>query len=165
MTLKKCDTIMIRFTDSYGNFMFWIYHITNYFEHLKVTRQNEVVKEILDLERVLFYKNSHRNFITLLLLPEMINGDIYRNQANSGDRIKDVKYYFETDCFNFKRFWKTEDAFNFVMPFYKLTSLLRKTLLVTKVLHFLKILRYKVFTIGTYMAKERSFRNLKTSFI
>ena len=90
---------------------------------------------------------------------------MYRNRADAENRIKEVKYDFGAESFNSKSFWATEAALNFVMLAYNLMSLFRQAVLGTKVQHFMKTLRYKVFGIGAYMVKNGNSRILKLSLV
>ena len=88
---------------------------------------------------------------------------MYRNRADAENRIKEVKYDFGAESFNTHDFWATEAILNFVMLAYNLMSLFRQAVIGTKVQHFMKTLRYKVFAIGAYMIKDGNSRVLKLS--
>lgn len=102
-------------------------------------------------------------FITNLSLSAKMVYDLYRNRADAENRIKEIKYDFAFDSFNCKNFWATEATLNFVIIAYNIMSLFRQAVLGTKVQHFMKTLRYKVFAIGGYMVKNGNSRILKLS--
>ena len=77
--------------------------------------------------------------------------------------LKRIKYNFYAESFNTKIFWTTEATLNFEMQAYNLMSLFIYAILVTKVQHFMKTLRYKVFAIGTYMIKDVNTRIIELS--
>ena len=110
------------------------------------------------------YKNYRYScFITNLTFFAKMVYDMYRNRADAENRIKEVKYDFGAESFNTKNFWATEATLNFVMLAYNLMSLFRQAVLGTKVQHFMKTLRYKVFAIGAYLIKDGNSRILKLS--
>lgn len=110
------------------------------------------------------YKNYRYScFVTNLALSAKMVYDMYRNRADAENRIKEVKYDFGAESFNTHDFWATEAILNFVMLAYNLMSLFRQAVIGTKVQHFMKTLRYKVFAIGAYMIKDGNSRVLKLS--
>lgn len=110
------------------------------------------------------YKNYRYScFITNLGLSAKMVYDLYRNRADAENRIKEIKYDFGFDQFNCKNFWATEATLSFVLMAYNLMSLFRQAVVGTKVQHFMKTLRYKVFAIGGYMIKNGNSRILKLS--
>jgi len=121
-------------------------------------------KQLRLFEEEGIYKNYRYScFITNLTLSAKIVYDLYRNRADAENRIKEVKYDFGAENFNSQNFWATEAALNFVMLAYNLMSLFRQAVLGTKIQHFMKTLRYKVFAIGSYMIKDGNTRILKLS--
>jgi len=62
-----------------------------------------------------------------------------------------------------KNSWATEATLNFVMLAHNLMSFFRQAVFGTKIQHFMKTLRYKVFAIGAYMIKNGNSRVLKLS--
>ena len=110
------------------------------------------------------YKNYRFSIlVTNLKLPAKVVYDIYRDRADSENRIKELKYDFGAESFNVKNFWATEATLNFVMFAYNLMSLFRQSVLGTRVNQRLKTLRYNVFAIGGYMVKNGTQRILKLS--
>ena len=102
-------------------------------------------------------------FITNLTLPPTLVWELYRQRANAENRIKELKYDFGADSFNLHDFNATEACLNWVMMAYNFISLLRQTVLGTKVHERMKTLRYQVFAIGGYIVKNGSQRILKLS--
>ena len=110
------------------------------------------------------YKNYRYScFITNLTLPARHVYDLYRGRADAENRIKEVKYDFGAESFNSNNFWATEATLNAIMIAYNLMSLFRQAVIGTKVQHFMKTLRYKVFAIGAYMVKDGNSKILKLS--
>ena len=127
-------------------------------------RPKAVGKQLKLFEEDGIYKNYRYScFITNMCLPAKMIYDMYRNRADAENRIKEVKYDFGFESFNCSEFWATETVLNMVMMAYNLMSLFRQAVLGTKVQHFMKTLRYKVFAIGGYIIKNGSSRILKLS--
>lgn len=121
-------------------------------------------KQLRLFEESEIYKNYRYSCcITNLHQSARMVYDIYRNRADAENRIKEIKYDFGAESFNTKSFWATEATLNFVMLAYNLMSLFRQAVLGTKVQHFMKTLRYKVFAIGGYIIKDGNKRILKLS--
>lgn len=121
-------------------------------------------KQLRLFEESEIYKNYRYScFITNLNQSAKMIYDMYRNRADAENRIKEIKYDFGAESFNMKSFWATEATLNFVMLAYNLMSLFRQAVLGTKVQHFMKTLRYKVFAVGGYMIKDGNKRILKLS--
>ncbi len=121
-------------------------------------------KQLRLFENEELYKNYRYScFITNLKLPAKIVYDIYRNRAESENRIKELKYDFGAESFNVKNFWATEASLNFVMFAYNLMSLFRQSVLGTRVNQRMKTLRYNVFAIGGYIIKNGNQKILKLS--
>ncbi len=114
-------------------------------------------------EESIYNNYRYSCFITNLKMSARMIYDIYRNRADAENRIKEVKYDFGADNFNTRDFWATEATLNFVMLAYNLMSLFRQAILGTKVQHFMKTLRYRVFAIGSYMVRDGNSRILKLS--
>jgi hypothetical protein len=127
-------------------------------------RPKAVGKQLRLFEESEIYKNYRYScFITNLNQSAKMVYDLYRNRADAENRIKEIKHDFGAESFNMKSFWATEATLNFVMLAYNLMSLFRQAVLGTKVQHFMKTLRYKVFAIGGYMIKDGNKRILKLS--
>ena len=110
------------------------------------------------------YKNyRHSCYVTNLTLPALTVWQLYRQRADSENRIKELKYDFGGDSFVMNDFYATEAALNFVMMAYNIISLFRQVVLGTPVHQQMKTLRYKVFAIGGYLVKNGNETILKLS--
>lgn len=110
------------------------------------------------------YKNYRYScYVTNLTLPVKAVYDLYRSRADAENRIKEIKYDFGAGSFNMHDFWATEATLNMVMMAYNIMSLFRQVVMGTKVQHFMKTLRYRVFAVGSYLIKEGNQRILKLS--
>lgn len=108
------------------------------------------------------YRNYRYScYITNLDLPAKMVWDLYRNRADSENRIKELKEDFGIDSFNVQNFFATEAALNFVIIAYNLISLFRQIVMKLKIEAQLKTLRYKVFGIGSYIVKNGNKKILK----
>jgi hypothetical protein len=121
-------------------------------------------KQLRLFDQAGIYENYRYScFVTNLGMSAKMVYDLYRNRADAENRIKEIKYDFAFDSFNCRNFWATEATLNFVLMAYNLMSLFRQAVVGTKVQHFMKTLRYKVFAIGGYMIKNGNSRILKLS--
>lgn len=121
-------------------------------------------KQLRLFDQTGIYENYRYScFVTNLGMSAKLVYDLYRNRADAENRIKEIKYDFAFDSFNCRNFWATEATLNFVLMAYNLMSLFRQAVVGTKVQHFMKTLRYKVFAIGGYMIKNGNSRILKLS--
>ena len=102
-------------------------------------------------------------YITNLNLSAADIWRLYRQRANSENRIKELKYDFGFGSFNIRNFFGTEAALNFVMLAYNFMSLFRQFILNSQTQHTLSTLRYKTFAIGAYLVKEGRWVVLKLS--
>jgi hypothetical protein len=127
-------------------------------------RPRAVGKQLRLFAEDVFYKNYRYScFITNLDLAPKLIYDLYRNRADTENRIKELKYDFGVDRLNTHSFWATEATLNFVMLAYNLMSLFRQAILRNRPQPFLKTIRYKVFAIGAYLIKKGNSRILKMS--
>lgn len=96
--------------------------------------------------------NSYRYaaYVTNLKMAASDVWRLYRNRADSENRIKELKYDFGFDSFNLKDFYATEAALTFAMIAYNLMSIFRTFLLQEKTQKRLSTLRYRTFAIGSY---------------
>jgi len=102
----------------------------------------------------LYKQYRYSAYITDLTLSAADVWRLYRQRANSENRIKELKYDFGADSFNMHSFFATEAALSFVMFAYNLMSLFRQFILNSKTQHRLSTLRYKAFAIGAYLIKD-----------
>jgi hypothetical protein len=101
--------------------------------------------------------------VTNSTLPPAIVWRMYRDRAESENRIKELKYDFGVDSFNMQNFEATQAALDWAMMAYNLISLFRHVVINSKVHERMKTLRYQIFAIGGYHVKQGSNRILKLS--
>ena len=100
------------------------------------------------------YRNyRYAAYVTNLKMSMVDVWRLYRNRADSENRIKELKYDFGFDSFNLKDFYATEAALTFAMIAYNLMSIFRTFLLQEKTQRRLSTLRYRTFAIGAYFEK------------
>lgn len=109
--------------------------------------------------------NSYRYaaYVTNLKMAASDVWRLYRNRADSENRIKELKYDFGFDSFNLKDFYATEAALTFAMIAYNLMSIFRTFLLQEKTQKRLSTLRYRTFAIGSYFETVNGKTVLKLS--
>jgi len=90
---------------------------------------------------------------------------LYRQRADSENRIKELKYDFAFNGFCSKSFYATDSAFRFTMIAYNLMSLFRQVILKQKVQHTLSTLRFKCFAIGSWIVKKGRKKVLKLAVV
>jgi len=113
-----------------------------------------------------WYKQyRYSTVITNLDLPSEQVWNIYKQRADSENRIKELKYDFGFDSFNMKDFYATEACLNMAMIAYNFMSLFRQAVIQKDVHNTLSTLRYKVFAIGAYFVKEGNQNILKLSLV
>jgi len=88
---------------------------------------------------------------------------LYRQRADSENRIEELKYDFGINGFCLGKFYATEAAFRCVMLAYNIISLFRQAILKTKTQHKLQTLRFKCFAIGSWVGKKYRKKVLKLS--
>jgi hypothetical protein len=108
-----------------------------------------------------YYRYRYTAYITNLNLPAAEIWRLYRQRADSENRIKELKEDFGLNSFNLKSFYATEAALTVVMLAYNLMALFRSFVLKSDVQHKLATLRYKVFAIGAYFQKHKGQYVLK----
>jgi hypothetical protein len=112
---------------------------------------------------ILFDNYRYTCLVTNSTLPPTIVWRLYRDRAESENRIKELKYDFGVDSFNMQSFEATQAALDWAMMAYNLISLFRHVVINNKVHERMKTLRYQVFAIGGYQVKQGSERILKLS--
>lgn len=88
---------------------------------------------------------------------------LYRQRADSENRIEELKYDFGMNGFCLDKFYATEAAFRCVMLAYNIISLFRQAILGTKIQHKLQTLRFKCFAIGSWVGRKYRKKVLKLS--
>jgi hypothetical protein len=108
-----------------------------------------------------YYRYRYTAYITNMNLPSAEIWRLYRQRADSENRIKELKEDFGFESFNLKDFYATEAALTVTMLAYNLMSLFRMFVLKSEIQHKLSTLRYKVFAIGAYFGKNKGQYILK----
>jgi len=88
---------------------------------------------------------------------------LYRDRGDAENRIKELKYDFGIDGFNFKSFWATEACFRFILVAYNLMSLFRQCVYQSKHQSILSTLRFKCFALGAWISNHAGKKTLKIS--
>lgn len=108
-----------------------------------------------------YYRYRYTAYITNLNLPAAEIWRLYRQRADSENRIKELKEDFGFDSFNLKSFYATEAALTVAMLAYNIMAIFRMFVLKSEVQHKLATLRYKIFAIGAYFQKHKGKYVLK----
>jgi len=93
-----------------------------------------------------FYK--YQVYVTNLNLPPIEIWKLYRQRADSENRIKELKYEFGINGFCLHKFYATEAAFRMVLIAYNLLSLFRQAILKQTIQPMLSTIRFKCFARG-----------------
>ena len=129
----------------------------------KQVRQLELFEDGND-----FGKYRYSCLVTNLRLPARIVYDSYRGRADSGNRIKELKYDFSIDDFVTDNFWATEACGSFIVMAYNFMSLFRHAIINSEKKQFLKTIRYELISIPAYLGRTKDkhilylARSLKT---
>ncbi|MDI6759182.1 MAG: transposase, partial [Candidatus Omnitrophota bacterium] len=86
---------------------------------------------------------------------------LYRQRADSENRIKELKSEFGMNGFCLHKFYGTEAAFRMVLVAYNLLSLFRQGILKQQVQQTLSTIRFKCFALGGWIAKTGRKKVLK----
>lgn len=115
-------------------------------------------------DELLYQHYRYSCFVTNLTLPAHAVWALYRMRADAENRIKELKEDFGVGSFNVQEFFATEAALNFVLMAYNLMSLFRQVILQQRTAQpQLKTLRYRVFSIGSYIIQRGNDHILKLS--
>lgn len=96
----------------------------------------------------------YQAWVTNLRLPPPEVWRLYRQRADSENRIEELKYDFGVNGFCLQNFYATEASFRSVMVAYNLISLFRQVILGVNFQHRLSTLRFKCFAIGSWIGKK-----------
>lgn len=135
-----------------------------------IVRQS-IVKKPKSLGKTLFkelpeYCNyRYQMYVTNLNLTAAEIWRLYRQRADSENRIKELKYEFGIDGFCLHKFYGTEAAFRMVMIAYNLLSLFRQGILKQKIQPMLSTIRFKCFALGGWIVKRGRKKILKLSVV
>ena len=105
----------------------------------------------------------YQAWVTNLRLPTPEVWRLYRQRADSENRIEELKYDFGMNGFCLQKFDATEAAFRSVMIAYNLISLFRQAVLGLKIQPRLHSLRFKCFAIGSWIGKKYRHNVLRIS--
>jgi hypothetical protein len=105
----------------------------------------------------------YQAWVTNISLAEAEVWRLYRQRADSENRIEELKYDFGMNGFCLQEFYATEAAFRSVMLAYNLISLFRQVILKTKVQPRLQSIRFQCFAIGSWLGKKYRRPVLKLS--
>lgn len=133
-----------------------------------ITKRPKAIGKQLRLfpDELLYRHYRYSCFVTNLTLPAESVWALYRMRADAENRIKEVKEDFGVASFNVQEFYATEATLNFVMMAYNLMSLFRQVILrQSSVQPQLKTLRYKVFSIGSFITKHGNDHILKLALV
>jgi hypothetical protein len=108
-----------------------------------------------------YYRYRYSAYVTNMDLAPAEIWRLYRQRADSENRIKELKEDFGFDSFNLKDFYATEAALTVAMFAYNIMSLFRMFILKSEVQHTLSTLRYKNFAIGAFFQKHKGKYILK----
>ncbi|MBU4305569.1 MAG: IS1380 family transposase [Candidatus Omnitrophica bacterium] len=105
----------------------------------------------------------YQAWVTNLGLPAPEVWRLYRQRADSENRIEELKHDFGLNGFCTKDFYATEAAFRCVMVAYNLVSLFRQAVLGLKIQPRLQTIRFQCFAIGSWIGKKYRQKVLKVS--
>lgn len=105
----------------------------------------------------------YQAWVTNLRLPVPEIWRLYRQRADSENRIEELKHDFGLNGFCTKDFYATEAAFRCVMVAYNLVSLFRQAVLGLKIQPRLQTIRFQCFAIGSWIGKKYRQKVLKVS--
>jgi len=105
----------------------------------------------------------YQAWVTNLRLPVPEVWRLYRQRADSENRIEELKHDFGLNGFCTKDFYATEAAFRCVMVAYNLVSLFRQAVLGLKIQPRLQTIRFQCFAIGSWIGKKYRQKVLKVS--
>ena len=104
-------------------------------------------------------------YITNLDLSGSSVWNLYRQRADSENRIKELKYDFGMNGFCVHKFYGTEAAFRMVLIAYNLLSLFRQAILKQDIQQHLSTIRFKCFALGSWIAESGRKKVLKLSVV
>ncbi len=131
-----------------------------------VVRQSVIVKPkaagktLFDLPAYYFYR--YQLYVTNLSLSPVEIWKLYRQRADSENRIKELKNDFGINGFCLQKFYATEAAFRMVLITYNLLSLFTQAVLKQKIQPTLSTIRFKCFARGKLDYKKRQEKSTKT---
>jgi hypothetical protein len=103
-----------------------------------------------------YYRYRYTAYVTNLKLPAAEVWRLYRQRADSENRIKELKQDFGFESFSLKEFYATEAALTVAILAYNIMAIFRLFILKSEVQHTLSTLRFKTFAIGAYFQKKNN---------
>lgn len=107
-----------------------------------------------------YYSYRYTAYVTNMKLPATEIWSLYRQRADSENRIKELKEDFGFSSYNLKEFWATEVALTVAIFAYNLMAVFRLFVLRSDTQHKLSTLRYKMFSIGAFFQKTNGTYDL-----
>ncbi len=126
-----------------------------------IKRPKAVGKTLFNLPDYHFYR--FQLYVTNLDLPPVEVWKLYRQRADSENRIKELKSEFGINGFCLHKFYATEAAFRMILIAYNLLSLFRQAILKQKIQPTLSTIRFKCFALGSWIIKRGRKKILKLS--
>jgi len=108
-----------------------------------------------------YYRYRYTAYVTNMDLPAAEIWRLYRQRADSENRIKELKEDFGFESFNLRSFYATEAALTVTMLAYNLMAIFRMFIMKSEVQHKLSTLRYKTFALGAYFQRQKGKYVLK----
>ena len=99
------------------------------------------------------YQYRYSAYMTNMKLPAAEIWRLYRQRADSENRIKELRQDFGLNSFSLDDFYATEAALTVAMTAYNLMAIFRMFILKSEMQHTLSTLRFKTFAIGAYFQK------------
>jgi hypothetical protein len=99
------------------------------------------------------YQYRYSAYMTNMKLPAAEIWRLYRQRADSENRIKELRQDFGLNSFSLDDFYATEAALTVAMTAYNLMAIFRMFILKSEVQHTLSTLRFKTFAIGAHFQK------------
>lgn len=129
----------------------------------KIKERPKATGKMLSLfeDTAIYCRYRYSAYVTNMNLSSADIWRLYRQRADSENRIKELKEDFGFDSFNLKEFYPTEAALTVAMFAYNLMSIFRMFILKSEVQHKLATLRFKNFAIGAYFQKHKGKYILK----
>ena len=127
------------------------------------TKKPRSMGKILFKELPEYCSYRYQLYVTNLDIPAAEVWRLYRQRADSENRIKELKYEFGMHGFCLRKFYATEAAFRMVMIAYNLLSLFRQGILKEKIQPTLSTIRFKCFALGSWITKRSRKKILKLS--
>lgn len=108
-----------------------------------------------------YYYYRYSAYMTNLKLPAAEVWRLYRQRADSENRIKELRQDFGLNSFSLDNFYATEAALTTAMMAYNLMAIFRLFILKSEVQNTLSTLRFRTFAIGAYFQKRKGETVLK----